>query len=201
MKKIFGTIAAAMMMIGLSSCDGRQTLAKEINGSWSASPDRITETATMSTGVIRIINFVRTPSEAGGDLIMSSLVSVSSQLPRTDSVAQPVSMTASGIASIRGTWAAQDDDEIIVVLDASTFNVEVDSSAVVLTSNYVFNESTSDLATLKPSAVEMVRNQITQAVRDDFFSIRKIDDIKIKDNMMSCEINDVDFTMRRQVTK
>ncbi|MBD5245608.1 MAG: hypothetical protein HDS55_02540 [Barnesiella sp.] len=201
MKKIFGTIAAAMMMIGLSSCDGRQTLAKEINGSWSASPDRITETATMSTGVIRIINFVRTPSEAGGDLIMSSLVSVSSQLPRTDSVAQPVSMTASGIASIRGTWAAQDDDEIIVVLDASTFNVEVDSSAVVLTSNYVFNESTSDLATLKPSAVEMVRNQITQAVRDDFFSIRKIDDIKIKDNMMSCEINDEDFTMRRQVTK
>ena len=190
-----------MMMIGLSSCDGRQTLAKEINGSWSASPDRITETATMSTGVIRIINFVRTPSEAGGDLIMSSLVSVSSQLPRTDSVAQPVSMTASGIASIRGTWAAQDDDEIIVVLDASTFNVEVDSSAVVLTSNYVFNESTSDLATLKPSAVEMVRNQITQAVRDDFFSIRKIDDIKIKDNMMSCEINDEDFTMRRQVTK
>lgn len=201
MKKIFGTIAAAMMMIGLSSCDGRQTLAKEINGSWSASPDRITETATMSTGVIRIINFVRTPSEAGGDLIMSSLVSVSSQLPRTDSVAQPVSMTASGIASIRGTWAAQDDDEIIVVLDASTFNVEVDSSAVVLSSNYVFNESTSDLATLKPSAVEMVRNQITQAVRDDFFSIRKIDDIKIKDNMMSCEINDEDFTMRRQVTK
>ena len=201
MKKIFGTIAAAMMMIGLSSCDGRQTLAKEINGSWSASPDRITETAAMSTGVIRIINFVRTPSEAGGDLIMSSLVSVSSQLPRTDSVAQPVSMTASGIASIRGTWAAQDDDEIIVVLDASTFNVEVDSSAVVLTSNYVFNESTSDLATLKPSAVEMVRNQITQAVRDDFFSIRKIDDIKIKDNMMSCEINDEDFTMRRQVTK
>ena len=189
------------MMIGLSSCDGRQTLAKEINGSWSASPDRITETAAMSTGVIRIINFVRTPSEAGGDLIMSSLVSVSSQLPRTDSVAQPVSMTASGIASIRGTWAAQDDDEIIVVLDASTFNVEVDSSAVVLTSNYVFNESTSDLATLKPSAVEMVRNQITQAVRDDFFSIRKIDDIKIKDNMMSCEINDEDFTMRRQVTK
>lgn len=200
MKKIFGAITACMMVLAMSSCDSRQTLAKEVNGSWSASPDRITETQTMSTGVIRIIDFVKKPSEAGGELIMSALVSVSSQLPMTDSVAQPVSMTASGVATVRGSWAAHDDDEIVIVLDAETFNVQVDSSAVVLTSNFLFNEKTADMAQLKPGAIEMVKNQITESVRDDFFSIRKIDDIKIHDNMMSCEINNVDFTLRRQVT-
>ncbi|MDE6266879.1 MAG: hypothetical protein K2M07_05975 [Muribaculaceae bacterium] len=201
MKKILGSLAAILIILGFSSCDSRQSLAKNIKGSWTSAPDKITDTGTMSTGVIRLMDFIKTPSEAGGDFIMTAMVSVSSQLPMTDSVAEPVSITASGIATIRGTWAAHDDDEIAVVVEPGTFDIQVDSSAVVLSSNYLFNEKTSDMATLKPSAIEMVRNQIRETVQNDFLSIRKIDDIKIYDNMMSCEINDVDFTMRRQVTK
>ena len=201
MKKIFASIAAALMILGLSSCDSRQALAKDINGSWSASPDKITETEFMTTGVIRIVDFIKAPSQAGGDLTMSSLVSVSSQLPPTDSITQPVNMTASGVASIRGTWAANDDDEIIIVLDPETFSVQVDPSAVVLNVNTLTGQNTPDLASMKPGVVEMVRNQINTAVRNDFFSIQKIDDIKIHDNMMSCEINHRDITMRRQAAQ
>lgn len=201
MKKIFASIATALMILGLSSCDSRQTLAKDINGSWSASPDKITETEFMTTGVIRIVDFIKAPSQAGGDLTLSALVSVTSQIPPTDSITQPVNMTASGVASIRGTWAAHDDDEIIVVLDPETFTVQVDPSAVVLNVNTLTGENTPDLAAMKPGVVEMVRSQINTAVRNDFFSIQKIDDIKIHDNMMSCEINHRDITMRRQAAE
>lgn len=198
MKKIFGILASAVILLSLSSCDSRQSLAKDINGSWSASPDRITETETMSTGVIRFIDFIKAPSEAGGDVIISSLVSVSSQLPAGEEITEPISMTASGVASVRGTWVAQSDDEVVLVLDPESFNVQVDTSAVVLTANTVTGEQSPDLASLKPSAVNMVRDQITRTVRNDFFSIQKIDDIKINGNMMSCEINNRDLTLRRQ---
>ena len=197
--KFTGLIAAALLMTGLASCDSKQTLAKEINGSWSASPDRIADTEAMSTCIVRIVDFDKAPSQAGGDMILSGLVSVSSQLPVSESVQQPVSLTAGGVASIRRTWLAHDDDEIVVVLDPETFTVNVDSSAVVLTTDILTGDDAPDLALLKPSAVAMVRQQITQAAQTDFFSIHKIDDIKIHDNMMSCEINDRDITLRRQI--
>ncbi|MDE7152847.1 MAG: DUF5052 family protein [Muribaculaceae bacterium] len=196
MKKLTALFAAAIMILGLSSCDSKQRLAEQLQGTWTMQPDQITDTEGQTIGIMRLVEFVKEPSQAGGEIVISSMVSVNTQLPDNDNPEAPVSVTASGKATISGTWAAVDDDEIAIYLRPETFSVEVDPSATVLTPAGEMSENGPDLAKLQPSAAQYVRQQITESLRGDFFKFTKIDDIKIQGNIMTCEVNHRDITLR-----
>ncbi|MDE6225516.1 MAG: hypothetical protein K2M25_05200, partial [Muribaculaceae bacterium] len=115
-----------------------------------------------------------------------------------DAIDNPISFTASGVATISGEWTVEDDDEIAIFLDGSTMKIDVDPDGIVLDYNVLTGTSAPDTTTVKPVLAQMVKKAISGGVETKFFNARKIDDIKIKDNMMSCEIDDYDITLRRQ---
>lgn len=197
MKKITAIFAAAIMIIGLSSCDSKQSLAEDVQGTWTVQPDQITDTDGQTVGIMRMIEFVKEPSQAGGEVVISSMVSVNMHLPDSDGNPEaPINVTASGKATISGTWAVVDDDEIAIFFSPDTYSIEVNPDATVLTPAGEMSENGPDLAQLRPSATEYVRSQIAYALRGDFYKFTKIEDIKIQDNVMTCEVNSRDITMR-----
>jgi hypothetical protein len=44
----------------------------------------------------------------------------------------------------------------------------------------------------------MLHRQMAQAIRNKLMMITKFDDIKIKNDLMTCEINDTDYTFKRE---
>ncbi|MDE6352090.1 MAG: hypothetical protein K2K88_02965, partial [Muribaculaceae bacterium] len=138
------------------------------------------------------------PEKNGGTLTMSGLISVNSTVPQGDGIESPISYTASGVATIQGEWTVDDDDEIKIFLDGTTMKIDVDPDGVVLDYNVLTGTSTPDTTAIKPVLAGMVKKAISTGVETKFFNAKKIDDIKIKDNIMSCEIDDYDITLRRQ---
>lgn len=203
MKKVSLLIAAIVAIITLQSCDEKARLAEQIEGSWASSPEKLnTQGDISSASMIEIFEFQIDPDQkSSGTLNLSGLVSISSPLGPSSTVNQPISMSASGIISASGSWSATDDDEIMVYIDARTINATVDSSAVVLSYNILSNEDRPDLTTLKPAVAEQVKQQIVLLAGQKISSITKIDDIRIKDKMMSCEIGKSNLTFRRQVAQ
>ena len=198
MKKILQLIPAIALVLMASSCDSKSKLAKDINGTWASSPERLSDNVGNSSSIIRILEFDKLPDKNGGTLIMSGLISVNSALPQGDAIDNPISFTASGVATISGEWTVEDDDEITIFLDGSTMKIDVDPDGIVLDYNVLTGTSAPDTTTVKPVLAQMVKKAISGGVETKFFNARKIDDIKIKDNMMSCEIDDYDITLRRQ---
>lgn len=198
MKKLLQLIPAVALLVMACSCDSKSKLANDINGTWASSPDRLADNTGSSASIIRILEFDKLPDQAGGTLVMSGLISVNSGIPQSGEINMPISYTASGVATITGQWTVIDDDEIAVVLDGTTLKVDVDPQGVVLDYNVLSGSSAPDTTAIKPALAEMVKKVITNGVQTQFFNAKKIDDIKIKDNMMSCEIDDHDITLRRQ---
>lgn len=198
MKKFLQLIPAVALMVMACSCDSKSKLANDINGTWASSPDHMADNNGSSASIIRIIEFNKLPDKAGGTLVMSGLVSVSSGVPQSDEIDMPISYSASGVATITGEWNVIDDDEISIFLDGTTLKVDVDPQGVVLDYNVLSGTSEPDTTAIKPALAAMVKKVITNGVQTQFFNAKKIDDIKIKDNMMSCEIDDQDITLRRQ---
>ncbi|MDE5572184.1 MAG: hypothetical protein K2H32_06995 [Muribaculaceae bacterium] len=198
MKKILQLLPVVALMLMASACDSHSKLAKDINGTWASTPERLTDNIGNSSSIIRILEFDKLPEKNGGTLIMSGLISVNSAVPQGDAVDSPISYTASGVATISGEWTVQDDDEITIYLDPSTMKIDVDPEGVVLDYNVLTASSAPDTTAIKPALASMVKKAISTGVETKFFNAKKIDDIKIKDNIMSCEIDDYDITLHRQ---
>lgn len=199
MKKIFKSIALITLAAFITSCDSKSKLADDVSGTWSSSPEKLIDNDASSASITKIIEFIKTPEQSGGELILSGLISITTQLPQSPEINQPISYSASGVATIQGEWSAQDDDEIAIFLNAKTLSINVDPQSVVLKYDILTQTSAPDTAQLKPAMAESIKAQISHAVETQFFNAKKIDDIKIKDNIMSCEINDRDLTLRRQI--
>lgn len=200
MKKGIKTLIAGLMAAGvLTACSEETRLAKQVNGSWASSPERIADPTAENASMVRILDFVKDADRAGGQLVMSGLITVNSTVNAVNpTLDTPISYSASGVATIQGEWTAHDDDEIILVLDPSTFSLQVDPQAVVLDYNIADGNSQATTDSIRPSIVAGLRTQMRNMVETQFFNVRKIDDIKVKNGMMSCEIDDRDITLRRQ---
>ena len=134
MKKILSLGIVTASLLVLSSCNEKAKLATSIAGSWSGSAQRVeTSDAKATTSVTRIINFMPDAgSKTGGTLeaVAEFSIETGTQLQATDT--QPISVTASGNATISGRWEATDDDEIVISFDSNSLKVNVDPKEVVL---------------------------------------------------------------------
>ena len=97
-----------------------------------------------------------------------------------------------------GKWQAIDDDEIQVSIDTRTLTVSIDPEGMVLTTNMLDGDAQANVASIKPQLAEAVKQQVTNALQMRYASIKKIDDIDIKGNVMEYEINHKEYTASRQ---
>lgn len=190
--------AAALCALGLSSCNEASKLAKNIEGTWSGAPERLIDDPSGTATVIESTTFAVDSTGKGGDMIIVGLVSATGQMQGSTAIIQPISISAAAKAEVLGKWQAIDDDEIQVSSDARTLTVSIDPEGVVLTTNMLDGDAQANVASIKPQLAEAVKQQVTNALQMRYASIKKIDDIDIKGNVMEYEINHKEYTASRQ---
>lgn len=190
--------AAAVCALGLSSCNEASKLAKNIEGTWSGAPERLIDDPTGTATVIESTTFAVDSTGKGGDMIIVGLVSATGQMQGSTAIIQPISISAAAKAEVLGKWQAIDDDEIHVAIDTRTLTVSIDPEGVVLTTNMLDGDAQANVASIKPQLAEAVKQQVTNALQMRYASIKKIDDIDIKGNVMDYEINHREYTASRQ---
>ncbi|MDE5647092.1 MAG: hypothetical protein K2I57_04620, partial [Muribaculaceae bacterium] len=189
MKKMSYTstcIAAATLLTALAACDSEAKLAREVTGTWASTPEKLIDSDALSAATIHMIQFTPSLSDnKSGDLQMTELISVTNAVQTdTISILEPYSVSAAGLATLNGSWAVIDDDEISLHLDESTLDVSIDPDATLLSINELTNATTTSVDSLKPIVTANLKRQITQLVKNRIFDINKIDDIKITGNLM-----------------
>lgn len=192
------TGAALLSIFAISSCDSKQKLSEDLSGIWTGQEEQLTNTGAARASMVRMLQFTPTGTKGEGDFTMTAYITVDNTMPSNDEVVTPLTITASGVATITGVYQVKDGDELILNLDASSLSINVDPDAVELKYNVLTEQSGSEVETLKPAAAVLVNQQIEQAARSAFSNITEIDDIHIASTVMKCEIGHSDLTFRRQ---
>lgn len=136
-----------------------------------------------------------------GTITMTAIITVENTMQFNESVVTPLTITATGTATITGTYQVRDHDDILVGLDATSLSVSVDPDAVQLNYNILSEDSAPMVEKLKPGAAVLATQQINRAAQNAFANITEIEDIHIKNNTMRCEISDRDIAFSRAGAK
>jgi hypothetical protein len=189
---------ALAAMLTFSSCDSKQKLSDNLRGTWATDPEAIHDTGAARTTITRLIEFTPSGSNGEGNLTMVAYITVENTVPFNDSIVTPLAITASGTATISGLYQVKDDDDMSLTLDSSSLSVNVDPDAVRLNYNILTENSSSEVVNLTGAAAMLASQQIGHIARNMFFHLTEIEDIKVNNNLMKCELGDVDFVFHRQ---
>lgn len=195
----FGALTVLGALIFISSCSRTDRFA----GEWMGTPTRMMDIpgASDATSTISIDFAPSSDVRRGGDVLMSATIDVSQAV--TGSIISPdapYQVDVAATASIRGRYVAEDDDDddILLHLDPSTLQVNVDPAGVTFSENILTGLQRPTLDSLTMQTVDAWRVLITSAIRDEFYKYQKIDDKKVHHgDMLSCEVADRDYTFRR----
>lgn len=195
------TAVLALALIGaavFAGCDSKSKLAKEIRGEWSSTPEMLVNTGAARATLTRVAEFSGAPGAPEGDVTLTALITVDNAIPANDSIVTPLTISASGTATITGVYTVKDDDEIRLNLDATSLSIVMDPDAVRLDYDIIDGGSGSSLEKLRPGALRLARQQIDRAAQEVFMNLDEIDDIRIDNNLMSCDVRHKSLTFRRQ---
>lgn len=190
--------ASAALTPLLSSCDTRP----DITGTWTGSPVRINDiSAACDASATMSITFSSDNIKSrNGVVSISALIDanqpVEGSIPAIDS-SYEVSIAAT--ASVNGVWSFEkdDDDDIVISFDHKTLDVNVDPHGVTFSSNLLTGAQQPMIDSLSTVTAAQWKNSIRRAMENEFFKFQNISDIKVNNGIMSCEINDRDFTFRK----
>ncbi len=197
MKKFLIAIASLGICSAIvTSCDSKAKLSESVQGTWTSNPERVLDSGAATASMVRVMSFTSGNTQYEGTVTLTALITVDNSMQANDSLVSPITITASGTATITGAYQIKDDD-ITVNLDATSLSIAVDPDAVQLNYNIATGDSEPVMAKLKPNATVLATQQINRAAQNAFFDLTEIEDIKINNNLMSCEINDRDLNFTR----
>ena len=196
MKTIYFTSILAIAC-ALTSCDDSKKLAGQLQGTWTGAPEKLVDDHASTASYIPVYTFIKDNDKSGGTVMVNALITASGTTDGSNAIVTPYSLSASGRATLSGSWRATDDDDVALILDTNTLNVTVDPDAVIMTVNTIGETNQPAIDSLKPQIVNVLQMQMSQAIRNKLMTIKRIDDIKIRHDMMTCEINDTDYTFQR----
>lgn len=192
-------LATVVALAGFTSCHSADKLAQEVEGDWSGTPIRFAKKTMVNGEFTPTLSFVRNGEAKGGDVTITAMLSVTLPVnaPIDSLGTTAVSATAAGIATVRGTWEVRDDDDIRLNLDKSTLVIDVDPSVEfeltdIWSSSDVPAERKASDAVLKAFEKEMSKG-MEWALRE----LDEVEDVKIKDNLMTCELADSHQTLNK----
>ncbi|MDE6491262.1 MAG: hypothetical protein K2L49_08915 [Muribaculaceae bacterium] len=183
--------------MGLTACNPEAKLAKDLEGSWTGAPEKLADDANTSATCIPVYTFVRSENESGGTVTIDALISTAGNTA-SGAIGQ-VSLSASGKATVNGKWRATDDDEIFISLEPTSLQVSVDPEAVEMAFSPLSGNDQPAVDSLKPAMIPVIRTLMTTAMQRKLVELNKIDDIKIKNDIMTCEIGKRDLSFHRTV--
>lgn len=193
---LYGCDADGGQLVRLQGSSGRG-----VEGEWTGNPERLLDTGAASATMVRMMEFSPGEVATEGTITMTAIITVENTMQFNESVVTPLTITATGTATITGTYQVRDHDDILVGLDATSLSVSVDPDAVQLNYNILSEDSAPMVEKLKPGAAVLATQQINRAAQNAFANITEIEDIHIKNNTMRCEISDRDIAFSRAGAK
>ena len=197
------TLSAALVcsLACLTACSGHP----DVEGQWTGQPTKLAQTGTEDVSGILVnsqvaTNMIFTPSEGDsskGSVTLNSDVTVMDEIGPNDLIVQTYELSVAATTSIQGTYTFIDDDDMAVVFDNSTLVVNVDPKAVTFNMNAITGGQDPQLDTLKPQLAQSYSVSIGNEMRAYYSTFQHIDDIYVKNGIMTCEINDRDYTFNQ----
>ncbi|MDE6369684.1 MAG: hypothetical protein K2K94_10660 [Muribaculaceae bacterium] len=198
LKKIITIMLPAAAIAALSSCSNHP----EIEGTWTGTPTRIDNiSAACDASATMSISFTQDEKSAqSGEVTISALIDANQPVTsETAGLDQPYEVSVAATAVITGHWSYEEkgDDDIIITLDPSTLQVNVDPNGVTFSNDVLTETQQPLLDSLSSATADAWKKSIAKAMSERFYDMNRISDIKINNGIMSCEIHDRDFTFRR----
>lgn len=200
MKRLFGMFAAVSLLLAVAGCSSAYNLAQKLLGAWSSVPERLIDTDASSATIIETYAFGPLDSVKDGGLIqLTSLISVTGAVQGTPGISTPVSLTASGYATVSGKWTATSSEAVEITLDMSTLVVNVDPEAVLISTNISDDVDNAVTEQLRPQFAKSVRNQLLKAATERYSGVMKLNDVRIiDDTTLKFKLNKNPYTLTRQ---
>lgn len=200
--KGFITSLCLFAALGLVSCDENARLAKDLQGSWSGTPENFSDNSVVTATILETFNFSEVPDAVakgskGGEIVIAGMISASTQILATGDMTEPLTLTASAMSTVSGQWTVVDDDEVALVLDPATLSVEVDPRTVVVEGN-VLSGAAPQMDSIRPSVASSVAASMKRALTARYASFRHLDDVKVKGPLLKFEIGKIDYVFTRQ---
>lgn len=197
-------LLAAAFVASLGSCDSRD----DVVGTWQGTATRIDDiTAAVDGSMSTTIEFTGEngkQSDRSGTITITALIDANQPVSSSDSsLMQAYEVSVAATASINGDWTYEDrdDDDIIVSLDPESLNVRVDPDGVTFSQDILTGNERPVLDSLTAATSAAWERSLTAAMRVEFGKYQKISDVKVKKNILSCEIDDRDYSFRRVGTQ
>ncbi|MBD5185033.1 MAG: hypothetical protein HDS92_00300 [Bacteroidales bacterium] len=202
MKKILPLLSLLAIGAAFQSCDNASTLSKELDGSWSGAPEPLFDSGASSATIIETWTFAPSDSsDTSGSLILTALTSVTGSISGAEGISVPVSVTASGYATVTGTWEALSVDRVNVALDPSSMTVKVDPDAVIINADVIGDAAAApNVATLRPQLAESIKTQMEKAVSQRYADINQLTSVSVTDNSstLKFKVNKTSYSLTRQ---
>ena len=191
-------LPATAAIVAFSSCDRHP----DVIGTWTATPTRIDNiSAACDASATFSISFTESENNAEcGDVLISAVIDANQPVEAEESTLdQPYEVSVAATAIISGKWSYEkdDDEDIVVTLDPTTLTVNVDPNGITFSNDVLTGTQHPMLDSLSNSTASAWKKSITKALGERLFQINKISDIKVSNDIMSCEIRDRDYTLRR----
>lgn len=200
-------VAAAVVVLCLAAC----SRLANIEGTWNGAPVRYEQptasgavgsdgavATNVSTQIATNMTFIPDAQKSGtGTVEFMSNVDVINTVPFEGKLVDPFEINIGATAVCTGTYHFEDQDDIVIAIDPASIKVDIDPQAVNYSENIATGQDAAQTDSLRPVLVRQYTRQLLPLMRDYYSKITRIDDIKVKDGIMSCEINDRDLTFRR----
>lgn len=201
--KVLLTSLCLLVSMAFVSCDENARLAKEIQGSWTGTPENFSDNSSVTSTILETYDFITNldgtgRQEKSGEVLIEGMITMSTQIVAEGDFNEPLSLTATAKSSIKGTWIVADGDEIALTLDSESLTVDSDPDAIVVEGNILGAENSPKIDTIRPSVAKAMAENVKRALTTRYAGIRHLDDVKVNGPLMKFEIGKKDYVFTRQ---
>lgn len=184
-------LSIAATILFTTACESPSRLASKIEGLWSGTSERFDKQIVSDGTYTPVYEFSRSDRRPDGVVTLSAQVSVT--MPINSQVSAegtaPVSATAAALATVSGTWFADDDDELKIAFDPSTLTVTMDPDLQFAIADVYTNFDTDSVATVPAPVMKAFSEQIRRGMNDVISKVHEFDDIHFNtDDMMTAKV-------------
>lgn len=200
-------VAAGIAIVCLGAC----SRLANIEGTWAGTPSRY-ETpqpaaasgsngavvTNISTQIATRMTFIPDQAKSGTGIVeFASDIDAVNTVPFDSTMVDPYEINIAATAVCSGTYHFDDRDEIVIAIDPVSVRVTVDPEGVNYSENVLTGQQAPQIDSLRPALVQRYTRQLIPVMNDYYSRFTRVDDIKVKNDILSCEINDRDYTFRR----
>lgn len=187
-KTIF--IAGVTAIAALAACDR----VADISGTWSTQPEQsmalAQASATMQQASNRIVTQM-TFNPSAQNATMGN-VTFSSTINITDALTEGAgNISVAATASATGSYSV-DDDKVYISIDNKTLKINVDPDAIEISTLSALEGIGAQTDSIAPTLAGRYVQQLSYAMPVYYAQFSVLDDIKIKNGLMKCEIHKTD---------